>query len=175
MYSFRILAFSILASLLIVAVPAFADIIHLKDGGQIEGKVISESETEVQLATKYGVQSIPMEQVKSIEKTPTIREIYRRKLDELQSDEPDSHYQLGLWCKEQGLDSEAKLQFREALKLDPDHHGSRVELGYVFYGGKWVHTDEISELIEEKGYVVHDGRLMTKEEYDVLSRYLKCR
>jgi len=168
MFSFRNVILVLSAALLLTAAPVFADIIHLKDGGKIEGKVINESETEVQIATKYGVQSIPMENIKEVEKTPTIIEIYRQKLDALEENDAEARYQLGLWCKEQGLKAEAELQFREALNYAPDYRGAWVELGYVFYGGKWVHRDKLKDLIEQKGYVVYDGRLMTQEDYDAM-------
>lgn len=145
---------------------ALADVVHMKDGGKIEGQVISDTETEVKIATKYGIQTIAKAQVKEVEKTPTIEEIYGEKLAGIDAADAQANYELGLWCKEQGLAAESKVRFRETLKLNPGHHGARVELGYVYYGGRWVHTDEIKDLIEKKGYVPYDGKLLTKEEYD---------
>jgi hypothetical protein len=148
---------------------AFGDVVHLKEGGKIEGQVISDTETEVKIATKYGIQVIPKQNVDRVEKTPTIEEIYKEKLAGIDEEDAEAHYQLGQWCKEQGLTAQAELRFRETLRLNPGHHGARVELGYVYYGGKWVHTDEIKELIETKGYIPYNGKLLTKEEYDEMT------
>lgn len=164
----RFCLIALCAVLCFVSVSA-ADVIHLKDGGKIEGKVITETETEVQIATKYGVQNIPKENIKQVETTPTVREVYREKLSEIEEGDADAHYQLGLWCKEQGLVSEAELEFREAIKLNPGHHGARVEMGFVFYGGRWVHVDELKELMESRDFVAYNGRLVSRSEYEKLT------
>lgn len=156
------------AGALCTAAPVLGDVIHRKDGGKIEGKIIAQTETEVRIATKYGVQSVPREIIKKIETTPTPLETYRQMLAAIPQGNADDHYQLGRWCKEQKLAAKARLQFREALKHDPGHHGARVELGYVYHGGRWVHVNELKDLIEQKGYVPYNGRLISKEEYEVL-------
>ncbi len=169
MSSIRVVGIAVCVLILGLATAGLCDVIHLKDGGKIEGKVISESEKEVRIVTKYGVQSIPRENIKDVEKTPPALEIYKQKLSEIKEGDAEGHYQLGLWCKEEGLTTQAGFQFREALKFDPGHHGARVEMGYVYYGGRWVHTDELKELMEKKNLVAHEGRLMSKEEYEKLT------
>jgi len=44
-----------------------------------------------------------------------------------------------------------------------------VEMGYVLYGGRWVHTDHLSDLMEQKDLVAYNGRLISKDEYDRLT------
>ncbi len=170
MYSLRICALALCAAAAVAFLPAaLADIIHLKDGGKIEGKIVRQSDTEVQIVTKYGVQTIPRENIKEVETTPSVREVYKQKLAEIATDDAQARYELGLWCKEQGLAAEAEIEFRETLRLKPGHHGARVEMGYVFYGGRWVHTDQLTELMEQKNLVAHEGRLISKDEYDRLT------
>jgi hypothetical protein len=148
---------------------AAADVILLKNEGRIEGKIISQTETEVRIATKYGVVNVSREDIKEIVITPTALELYKQKLAEITAGDAEAHYQLGFWCKEQGLSAEAELEFREALKLKPGHHGARVEMGYVYYGGRWAHVDELKDLMEQKDLVAYEGRLISKEEYDRLT------
>jgi hypothetical protein len=169
MYSFRVHALAICLVLGCFLSVAFGDVVHLKSEGRIEGKVIAQNETEVRVATKYGVVIVKREDIKEIEITPTAREIFKQKLTEIVEGDADAHYQLGLWCKEQGLDAEAQIEFREALKLKPGHQDARVEMGYVYYGGRWVHTDELKDLMEQKNFVAYKGRLISREEYDGLT------
>ena len=117
MYSFRISALTVCLILVFFISGASGDVVYLKTGGKIEGKVIAQTETEVRVATKYGVVITKREDIKDIEITPTVQEIYKEKLGEISGDDAEAHYQLGLWCREQGLSAEAMLEFREALKL----------------------------------------------------------
>jgi hypothetical protein len=157
-------AFLIVAAL-IISVPAFADAVYLKEGGKVEGKVISESETELKIATKFGIQTIPKESIAKIEQTPTILEQYEAKRKDIAEDDAEGHYQLALWCKENGLLTRYNLELRDAILIDPNHEGARIELGYVFYGGKWVHTSSLEQLFKEKNLVAYKGRVITREEY----------
>ena len=75
-------------------------------------------------------------------------------------------YALGLWCKEKNLLPESAAQFREAVRLDPDHAAAREALGDRKADGKWVPAEEA---MERKGLVRHDGRWMLPEEKAILA------
>lgn len=157
--------FAVLVAGLLISGAAFADVVHLKEGGKLEGKIVSQSETELQIATKFGIQTVQKESVASIEQTPTVLEEYEAKRKEIAQDDAEGHYQLALWCKENGLLARYNLELRDAILIDPNHEGARIELGYVFYGGRWVHTSSLEQLFKENNLVAYKGRVITREEY----------
>ncbi|HEU4394778.1 MAG TPA: HEAT repeat domain-containing protein [Planctomycetota bacterium] len=73
----------------------------------------------------------------------------------------DDRFAVGLWCREKGLLAEASAEFREAVRLDPEHAASREALGDRRVDGRWVGT---AEAMARKGLVLHDGRWLLPEE-----------
>jgi hypothetical protein len=74
-------------------------------------------------------------------------------------------YALGLWCRENGLLPESSAEFREAVRLDPDHAASREALGERRVDGRWTSPEEA---MLRKGLVRHEGRWVLPEEKDDL-------
>jgi pimeloyl-ACP methyl ester carboxylesterase len=67
-----------------------------------------------------------------------VRKAYEKKLAKLKAEDAGGHYRLAQWCKRMKLAVEAKALFEKVLTLDPNHSGSRRELGYVKVDGQWV-------------------------------------
>jgi hypothetical protein len=88
---------------------------------------------------------------------------YREKVQALEKGDVPGHYLLGLWCKQQGLVGEARLQFGKVISLEPDHRGARRELGYERSEGRWLAHDEA---MRAKGLVLHEGAWMLPEEVE---------
>jgi hypothetical protein len=156
---------ALLGAAFLICAWASADVVHLKEGGRLEGKIVSQSQTELKIATKFGIQTVPKESIARIEQTPTILEEYEARRKEIAEDDAEGHFQLALWCRENGLAAKCELGLRDALLIDPNHEGARIELDYVFYGGKWVHTSSLEQLFKEKNLVAYKGRVITREEY----------
>ena len=133
--------------LLVIALPAIAqaDRIKLKNGEIIEGKITLETSGSIYIRTAIGTRAVKLEDVLEIEKEKSPRELYKEKASAIAKGDADAHYELGLWCKEKGLEKQARSQFRSAVRLVPDHEGARAELGYVQREGKWVLPDEAEE------------------------------
>ncbi|MFH1423019.1 MAG: hypothetical protein ABIH42_09960, partial [Planctomycetota bacterium] len=138
----------------------------LKDGGKLEGKIVTQSEKEVRVATKFGIQIIPADFIIKIEETLTSLEQYKISQREIQEDDAEGHYQLALWCKQNSLEAEYNMELRNALLINPNHEGVRIELGYVLYGGEWVHASKLKQLFKEKDLVAYKGRVITRSEYE---------
>ncbi len=81
-------------------------------------------------------------------------------------DDVTGHYVLALWCREQGLSDEARLEFERVVALSPDHEGARRELGYERCGTIWLSREEA---MKAKGLVRHDGAWLLPEEVAALS------
>ena len=58
----------------------------------------------------------------------TNEEIYQEKLSELKPDDVNGHYQLGLWCRKNGLILEAYQEFEKVIKLEPKHAEAKKQL-----------------------------------------------
>jgi len=89
------------------------------------------------------------------------REEYRKKASETAEDDALAQYRLGLWCRQSGLDEEARLQFERVVALEPDHEGARRALGHLRHEGRWL---EHEEAMRAKGLVKHEGRWLLPEE-----------
>ncbi|MCZ6688164.1 MAG: hypothetical protein O7H41_00970 [Planctomycetota bacterium] len=133
--------------LLVIALPAIAqaDRIKLKNGEIIEGKITLETSGSIYIRTAIGTRAVKLEDVLEIEKEKSPRELYKEKASAIAKGDANGHYELGLWCKEKGLEKQARSQYRSAVRLVPDHEGARGELGYVQREGKWVLPDEAEE------------------------------
>src|SRR5688572_10463318 len=75
-------------------------------------------------------------------------------------------FAVALWCRENGLLPEARAQFREAARLDPELAAAREALGDRKVDGRWVPSEEA---LAAKGLVQHDGRWMLPEEKAILA------
>lgn len=100
--------------------------------------------------------------------TKTNQEVYQEKLEQLKPDDIDGYYQLGLWCLENKLEDQAKIQFNKVVELDPNHEGARKNLGYVKYKDKWLTRDEA---MKTQGYFKFEGQWVTPKERE--DRFLK--
>jgi hypothetical protein len=55
-----------------------------------------------------------------------------------------AHYELGAWCRENGLEPEANAHFTSASVLDPYDSRAWYALGYADYNGRWMSAEQIS-------------------------------
>ncbi|MHC4471523.1 MAG: hypothetical protein ACYS99_11225 [Planctomycetota bacterium] len=152
----------VFAALLVglLAVPALADVVHLKNGGRIEGKVVDKGDA-YEVTHRYGKITVKKSDVVSIEKKATLAETYAKKRAAIDVKNADQLVALAKWCRENGWETQAVKDFRAALALDPDHRGAHTALGHVFYEGAWRTEDEIMEM---RGFVKHLGKWVTREE-----------
>lgn len=149
--------------LLVGALAAHADVIHLEGGGKYRGTIVKETAREVHIRTAGGVVVVPRRDIASIEKDESKQQAFARREAEVRGkDDPDAHHELGLWAKGQGLDAEARRCFERAIALDAFHRGARQELGHRYHQGRWYTEEEYRRAVQ--GLVEWDGRWVTPEE-----------
>lgn len=117
---------------------AQGDVVHTYDGRKITGRIVSEDTETVVVKTRYGEIKIDKSDIKHIEKGKLPEEIYKEKAEKVDEKDAQGHYELGIWCRKNGLYPEAKREFIKAIAADPDHEGARKRLGYRKADGEWV-------------------------------------
>lgn len=138
--------------------PALADTVVLRDGTELEGRVI-EREGQIEVYDKGVKRVFPREQVRSIE---TTRQAFRRQLAALEPRDLRGHLALVRWCEERGRKRDAEAVRERLLEAFPDHAPTRRALGYVRHEGRWITRKEYMrslELVKSR-----DGRSWVSEE-----------
>ncbi|MFQ5845561.1 MAG: HEAT repeat domain-containing protein, partial [Planctomycetota bacterium] len=92
---------------------------------------------------------------------------YARRAGAIDPDDARAHYQLALWCQQEGLKAYALREHRIVVTLDPDHRAARRALGFEQVGGRWVRG---RDAMKAKGFVQHKGVWMTREEYQLYAK-----
>lgn len=52
-------------------------------------------------------------------------------------------WELGLWCKQAGLEAEAKAHFTAVVRLAPSHRTAWKKLGYQNHRGRWMTEEQV--------------------------------
>ena len=152
------------------------DVVILRDGRKLEGKIIEETKDYIVLEMKFGTQKFSRSEVKEIEKKETPTEIFKEKYEETDKNDVDALLDLAEWCKENKLFAEMKKVYTRVLRVDPDNKVAHSALGHVEYKGKWYSKKEIERVKEmemrDKGLVKYKGKWVTREEKEAMEKGL---
>ena len=138
------------------------DVIVLRDGRKLEGKIIKETGESITVKVKYGEVVVPKRNIASIEKGLTSLEEYQKKAAEAE-DTAKAHFDLGQWCQQKGLREESKKEYTKALEKDPTYAPAGKALGYEEVEGKWLPPDDAKKA---RGLVKFEGKWISKEDHD---------
>ncbi|MHC4916155.1 MAG: hypothetical protein ACYTGB_11765 [Planctomycetota bacterium] len=122
---------------LLAAAAARADVVYLKNGKSIEGKVTVEGDRVV-VEIPHGTISFPRAKVLRIERRESRIEVYERKYAALPEKDAAARLTLAEWCAREGLGNRREGLLREALDVDPENAEARKLLGYVRHNDRWV-------------------------------------
>jgi tetratricopeptide (TPR) repeat protein len=119
------IASTIFLLILLLHEPVYADIVYLKSGGKLEGKVVNTTQDTYEIKVKSGKVVIKKEDVQSMEEKPVdISKIYspieeyRERLSKIDPKDAKAHFQLGFFCLEYSFYDEATDEFNLAKELD---------------------------------------------------------
>ncbi|MDY7092980.1 MAG: hypothetical protein SX243_08415 [Acidobacteriota bacterium] len=158
------LAFTaLLLTFLVPAADVAADVIQLKNGRTLEGKVRDAENGQIEIVLPYGSLAFPRDLVASIEWGDTIEDEVLERLSQLAPDDADGLYDLALYCQNQSAYTLAGRLLEEVLLIDPDHPEARHDLGYVLDDDRWV-TEE--EYRRRRGQVAFRGGWVQAAERD---------
>lgn len=147
--------------------PGFAQevvVIVLKDGTELSGVLVRETEEEIAIRSAFGVTSIERSRVREIRRgeNPWTKEFEERFSRAEKIGKASQFESLGNWSLKKGLEKEAKQAFQRALALDPESVIARRGLGQAKYEGRWVDAQRVSEL-ESQGYTRVGDDLVLRE------------
>ena len=98
-----------------------ADVVWLKNGGELRGLVGLVTEDEVVIRTEAGTKAtIPAGEVHFVAHRSVAEDEFERRLAELPN-KAAAHWQLAQWCKQNRLRDQFKRQLRQVLILSLIH------------------------------------------------------
>ncbi|WP_437226764.1 HEAT repeat domain-containing protein [Planctomicrobium sp. SH661] len=159
-------SWKILCACLALTGMAYADVVRLREGGEVRGEILGsgsqEASTSVQ--TQSGTRiTIDREEIDFVERRSPLMEEYITRSRQIPQT-AEAKWELAEWCRTQNLLDERKEQLEELLDIDPDHEAARKILGYVRHLGRWMtREDEMAE----RGYLRHNGRWVTRQELEL--------
>jgi len=167
----RKVAFILTAALF--ALPALGDVVHLKNGGTLEGQVTLTPDGAV-VKLPVGEVRVSNDAIARIEKKETAFDQYLKRAAGIKEDDAEGHYQLGVWAQGAGLAGQARDEFGKTLALRPDHEGAHAALGHKKVDGKWMTPEQE---MQAKGLVQREGQWMTPEvaaKFDAMKAELEA-
>lgn len=157
----------ILLAALFYLPPARADLIKLKQGGEIRGKLVDESAAGRTIETLGGgVISVGLQQIEFITNRPLVVEEYESRARQTENTVA-AHLQLAEWCRKNFLSTPRQQELEKVIALDPDHAKARAALGYTKRDGVWMTRDQI---MRKNGYVRYKGRYVSTAELRLLEK-----
>jgi uncharacterized protein with FMN-binding domain len=143
----RWLTAAILAAtlLMLAAVIALADVVHLKNGQKYEG-LAEEKDGTVVLKLERGSLTFTKDQVDRIEKSPPPWEVYEQKAKALKPADAAGHLELAKWCQTNNLALRMKQELELVIAAEPENREARTLLGHTVVDGKWRSPEELAAL-----------------------------
>lgn len=146
----------------------WADVVHLKSGGRLEGVLVEESAARVTVDVPVGRVSVSRDAVRRIERSAGAFSEYVARVKSLKGiGTTDEWAEIALFASRSNLRTQAREAWREVLRRDPSHAIANAELGRVFLGGSWMDENDANRA---RGLVQQDGRWVTPAEQDSILR-----
>ncbi len=160
----RIPVAAALAALFLSPLCAQADLVRLKSGGEIRGKIITGPQDQglyVVVRTVTGsVVTVFARDVDFETRRPYSYEEYELK-SRLLPETVEAHWEMSEWCREQHLSRQRDLHLEKVIELDPENEVAHRALGHIERDGEWT---TLEQHMIDQGYVKFRGRYITPEE-----------
>lgn len=144
-----------------------ADDVILKGGGKVSGRILSRTDTAVEVDVGAGTVRVPMTSVVRIDQRRSALDDYHDRATALRADDVPGWLQLAKWASSQGLGTQARTAYEQVLAVDPENAAANQGLGRVQLDGRWVSEEES---YRARGFVQFEGEWMTPAEQDAILR-----
>src|SRR5262245_41505998 len=125
----------------VLAPAAGADEVYLKSGGQLSGRIVSRSDTKIEVDVGAGVIGAPTARWARTEEGRSAPQEYKERANRIAAGDVEAWLALGYWASDQGLGSQAREAFNRALAASPSDPRANEALGNVHMNGRWVSED----------------------------------
>ena len=152
--------------LLLLLMPGLllADVVYLKGGGKLTGRITEQTEDRVMVDVGDGSVGVSMDRVEQIVKGLSPLDEFDQRASKLEQQDSDGWRRLAQWASMKGLSSQSRMAYQRVVAVAPDDAEARQALGFVRLDGRWV-TEE--ESYRARGYVKYAGEWMTPAEVQV--------
>jgi hypothetical protein len=151
----------------LLAGAAAADEVFLKGGGRLSGRIVSRTETTIEVDVGAGRIGVPASSVLRIEEGRSPLHEYEERAGRIAAGDADGWIALAQWAEGKGLGTQAREAYHRALAASPADPRANVALGNVQMGGRWVSEEES---YRARGYVQYEGEWVTAAERDAMER-----
>ncbi len=126
------------------------DVIHLKEGAKVEGRILRENDKEVVILTSTGEITLSRERIRKIDRCPWAVDVFEKMWAQVDRKDEKALLELLDWCLDPGrahqLKAQARKVARRIVRLDRDNEKARRVLGQVKYKDRWVSRRTYREL-----------------------------
>jgi uncharacterized protein DUF1570 len=122
------------------------DVVKLKAGGELQGRVVFESADKVVLRASSRERTIPKSDVASISSVARSTEEWLERRNKLAPDDVAGRLELAQFCKDRKLDREAALEALVVLRTDPKNEKAHEILKHRRAGSTWFVSLESGEV-----------------------------
>jgi len=157
----------LLALVSVLAAPAVADEVYLKDAGKITGRIVKQTDTHVEVEVGIGSITVPLSAVSRIEKGPTALDDFDARAAHLGASDKAGWLALAEWAAREGLSTYSRRAYEHVLAIDPSDATANRARGRVEVDGRWMSEDDA---YRARGYVLFEGQWITPDERDVILR-----
>ena len=136
-------------------------IVVLKDGSEVVGELVEETETEISVKSVFGVTTIESTRIEEVIRGEEVdrREFRKREKSANRRGSAKAFLDLARWAEQRGLSAQSMSAYQRVLELDPENEPARIALGWgQTSDGVWKKPSEVKELIA-KGWNLSGGKL----------------
>ena len=161
----------LLALGLLLPTEARADLVRLKNGGELRGSLLKGTDKtrdpELTIVSFTGATiTVARTEIDSVQiRSPAVEEYVTRAREIPHTAE--AHQQLADWCSSRQLKAQRVEQLELLLELEPDNEAIHRAIGHVRYKGEWLSREES---MAKQGYVQHKGKWITQLELELLEK-----
>lgn len=151
----------------LLAGTARSDEVFLKGGGQVSGRIVSRTESAIEVDVGAGVIGVPASSVLRVEEGHSVLHEFEERAGGIAPSDVEGWLALGEWASGQGLGTQAREAYHRALAASPDDPRANAALGNVQVDGRWMSGDEA---YRARGYVRFEGEWITPAEHGAILR-----
>ena len=157
--------------LIAAASTTWADVVFLKSGGKVEGRIIKRTESAVEVDLGAGSISLSKAKIDRIEEGRSPLDEYDERMAVLDDNDYDGWLNLAQWASDEAMATQARKAYEKVLSIRPNDPEANSALGRMEVDGRWMPEDDAHRA---RGLVEFEGQWMTPAEKESAMREQKA-